>query len=77
MSSSDNDSQNQEREKGFFSTKDATGGKTWVSVTPAKDPQYEGSKVVSVKTNPDTPKSDHRTWISDGKGNLRDPKDDK
>lgn len=55
---------------GNFTTKDATGNNTWVSVTDAKDPQYEGMKVVSVKDNPDTPKSDHSTWISDGKGNL-------
>lgn len=48
--------------------------KAWVSVSDAKDPKYTGQKVVSVKTNPNTPKSDHKTWISDGKGNLVDPK---
>lgn len=60
-------------ENGQLHQKDATGNNTWVSVTDAKNPQYEGMRVVSVKDNPDTPKSDHSTWISDGQGNLIDP----
>lgn len=50
---------------GEFKTGD---NKTYVSVTKAKNPEYIGKKVVCVKT--DSNSNQHKTWISDSKGNM-------